>query len=77
MRAMSASIRAKDVRLIRRAEQRSEPLRIGDHVRLNSGGPLSTVVDVDGVGRVVAAWRDRNGRANEVALPDACFRLAH
>jgi uncharacterized protein YodC (DUF2158 family) len=48
-------------------------LRIGDRVRLNSGGPVMTVVDLGE--NVVAAWRD--GQAvTEASFAPACLSYA-
>lgn len=72
-------IRAKDLVVVASAESfrrdNEPPHRIGDIVRLNSGGPTSLVVDVDG-GVLTVAWRDSDGCAKELAGPDVCFHRA-
>tara|TARA_R100001143_G_scaffold47167_1_gene42343 strand:- start:1683 stop:1946 length:264 start_codon:yes stop_codon:yes gene_type:complete len=45
--------------------------KIGDYVRLNSGGPQMMVVDDLG-SRLVAAWRGPNDTTQEITLPKAC-----
>jgi uncharacterized protein YodC (DUF2158 family) len=49
---------------------REPPLRIGDVVRLNSGGPACLVVDVGE--RIVLSWHDAEGATQEAVLPAAC-----
>src|ERR1022692_3573271 len=54
-------------------------LRIGDVVMINSGGPESIVVDLEG-NRVTVAWRDKCGDVHEMTLPEPCFprvKLGH
>lgn len=46
------------------------PLKIGDVVRLNSGGPKMIVVD-NADEEPVFAWKDR-GEAREIILPAKC-----
>jgi uncharacterized protein YodC (DUF2158 family) len=51
----------------------AEPtLKMGNVVRLNSGGPQSVVVDVCGES-VTVAWRDRDNAVHEATLPEPCF----
>lgn len=47
-------------------------LRFGDAVNLNSGGPQSIVVDVEGAD-VTVAWRDDCGDVHEMTLPESCL----
>lgn len=52
------------------------PLAIGNVVALNSGGPHSVVVDLDGAS-VTVAWRDGDD-CHEMTAPAACFhRVEH
>lgn len=51
-------------------DSREPPLRLGDWVCLNSGGPVALVVDDDG-NLLTIAWRNRSGAA-ESTLPRAC-----
>jgi uncharacterized protein YodC (DUF2158 family) len=54
----ASTFRVSDLVVVADAPPPDNPsLRIGDRCRLNSGGPLMTVVDVDG-GHVTASWRD-------------------
>lgn len=62
-----------DLRLIRPARQHLPPLGIGDRVRLNTGGPISTVVDIDMDGGVVVSWRASDRAIHEIAFPAVCF----
>jgi len=49
----------------------------GDVVRLNSGGPDMTVIDVlDDTDEVVVALADDNGGIDILGLPSACVRKA-
>ena len=59
----------KALEAIREASKLGPHLRIGDRVRLRSGGPTLLVVDVDSVFVTVCA---RSG-APEHRLPRACF----
>jgi hypothetical protein len=56
--------------LVARADEfqdsREPPLRIGDRVQLNSGGPISLIVELD-TEAVTVAW---NGA--EAVFPRAC-----
>ncbi len=60
----------KRLSLVARAEDfqdgREPPLRIGDRIQLNSGGPVSLVVDLD-IETVTVAW---NGA--EAVFPRPC-----
>lgn len=47
-------------------DYREPALRIGDRVRLNSGGPISLVVDLD-VETVTASWNEA-----EAVFPRSC-----
>jgi uncharacterized protein YodC (DUF2158 family) len=49
------------------------PLRIGDIVRLNSGGPNSVVVDFSASDGVVVSWRDTKEGVQEETFPRACL----
>lgn len=51
------------------------PLVMGDHSRLNSGGPILLVVDVSDQ-LVTVAWPDDNGRPKESTVPAACLYRA-
>jgi uncharacterized protein YodC (DUF2158 family) len=53
-------------------DDREPPLRIGDIVRLNSGGPRCLVVDFSD-STVVVAWRDPNQGIVEREFPRDCF----
>lgn len=68
-------IKASDLRRIGKAEDyrdgREPPLRIGDVVTLNSGGPTCLLVDIDG-DAVTIAWRD-GPHVEEATLPEACI----
>lgn len=61
--------------LIAKAESfqdpREPPLRLGDWVQMNSGGPRSLVVDIEGDCFTVA-WRTAD-RIIESVLPRACI----
>jgi len=63
----------KRLSLVARADEfqdsREPPLRIGDRVQLNSGGPESLVVDLDN-GTVTIAWP--NGKSSEAVFPRIC-----
>lgn len=60
----------RHLHLIARAEQfsdsREPPIYIGNRVQLNSGGPVSLVVDVDN-DTVTLAWNE-----GEAAFPRSC-----
>jgi hypothetical protein len=53
------------------ADCREPPLRIGNFVRLNSGGPIMMVVDHDGL-TVVVSWMDGRGSVCEHRFPIVC-----
>ena len=55
---------------IHRMISRETSFRIGEIVRLNSGGPKMLVVDTT-LERITAAWRGADG-AEEIELPSAC-----
>lgn len=44
-------------------------LRIGDAVRLNSGGPLMTVYDIDYWGNAMCCWLDGRTMERETFQP--------
>ncbi len=48
-------------------------LRIGDRVRLNSGGPECLVVHVISTRYVIVAWPDDQGVIQEYTLPAVCL----
>jgi hypothetical protein len=52
-------------------DPREPPLRMGDWVQLNSGGPRSLVVDVM-PDKITIAWKDGNNVA-ECVFPPACI----
>jgi len=64
------------LRLVASSEQfqdnREPPLRLGDVVQLNSGGPRCLVVDTDEDNIVTIAWQDSSGIPQEHKLPRAC-----
>jgi hypothetical protein len=66
---------AHRLQLVAKAEQfrdsREPPLRIGDWVRLNSGGPIALVVDAGEL--LTVAWRNPNGLVSESTLAPACY----
>jgi uncharacterized protein YodC (DUF2158 family) len=53
------------------ADTREPPLWLGNLVRLNSGGPVMLVVDVDDQA-AVCAWRNSGGKTLEHSFPVAC-----
>jgi uncharacterized protein YodC (DUF2158 family) len=57
-------------------DDREPPLRLGDVVQLNSGGPLSLVVDIRDCNTVTIAWRDNKDLAEEAELPRLCVHRA-
>jgi uncharacterized protein YodC (DUF2158 family) len=63
--------RADQLDLIARADDLQSPLRVGDFVRLNSGGPTCLVVASGEAGNVVLSWRDEVG-THEHEFPRAC-----
>jgi hypothetical protein len=52
--------------------RREPPLRLGDVVQLNSGGPNCLVVGHDLGNIVTISWRDSSGKPQEYTLPVAC-----
>jgi uncharacterized protein YodC (DUF2158 family) len=66
---------ASDLALVASAEgfadTREPPLRLGNLVRLNSGGPTMVVVDIQGLA-AICAWRARDGKTHEHSFPVAC-----
>ncbi len=54
-------------------QTQSKELRIGDIVRLNSGGPDSEIIASSG-GRVTVRWETEPGVYDTWNLPAACFR---
>jgi uncharacterized protein YodC (DUF2158 family) len=73
------AIKTRDIELVCTAESfRSPyepPLRLGNVVRLNSGGPPMLVVDVE-CNAVIVAWRDSAGGAFERRYPTDCVHRA-
>lgn len=53
-------------------DDREPPLRLGDVVQLNSGGPQSLIVDLVDCNTVVISWIDRQGHPCEAIFPSAC-----
>lgn len=51
-----------------------QKLQIGSQVRLNSGGPVAVIVDIDERENVSVSWRDSSGEVHEANLPGACFK---
>ena len=49
------------------------PLKIGDFVRLNSGGPKTMIVDLDGSGHAVVSWFNEAGELEEASFPVVCL----
>ena len=49
------------------------PLRLGDIVSLNSGGPQAMVVDIDSSEGIAVGWRDGEGTPQEASFPAACL----
>ena len=70
MSAKRKSFDPKRLSLVARAEQfsdsREPPIYIGNRVQLNSGGPVSLVVDVDN-DTVTLAWNE-----GEAVFPRPC-----
>jgi hypothetical protein len=64
----------KHLSLVARAsdfqDSREPPLRIGDRVQLNSGGPVSLVVDLDAE-TVTLSWNEA-----EAVFPPSCVHRA-
>jgi len=56
---------------VRFQDDREPPLRIGDRVQLNSGGPVALVVDLDGEA-ITVAWTDA-AKIDESVFPRACI----
>ncbi len=52
-------------------DNREPPLRLGDIVKLNSGGPRLLVVDLLTADRVTTSWRDESGSTFEQEFPRA------
>ena len=50
--------------------------KVGDTARLNSGGPLMTVVYVSEHGAVTCAWFSSDGSSSESSFPSACLTRA-
>jgi hypothetical protein len=61
--------------LIARREQfQNGPLRFGDIVRLNSGGPPSLIVDLPNDDHLTISWRDQeSGAIGEATFPRECL----
>ncbi len=49
------------------------PLRLGDIVSLNSGGPQAMVVDIGKSEGITVAWRGGEGTSQEASFPAACL----
>jgi uncharacterized protein YodC (DUF2158 family) len=58
-------------------DSRESEFGIGDVVRLNSGGPLMMIVDIDPFGEIVVSWRDQEADVKEASLPAACVHRTH
>jgi uncharacterized protein YodC (DUF2158 family) len=75
MHAQRCRFRPDQLTLVARGGEFQNPLepelRIGDAVRLNSGGPRSLVVDLSD-DQITIAWRDATGAACEHTFPRAC-----
>jgi uncharacterized protein YodC (DUF2158 family) len=73
------AIKTSDIEMVCTAESfRSPyepPLRLGNVVRLNSGGPPMLVVDVE-CNAVIVAWRDGAGATFERRYPTDCVHRA-
>lgn len=73
----SKSVRVERLELVARSEEfqddREPPLRLGDVVRLNSGGPVCLLVDLPDCNTVVVSWQESSGLVHEEQLPHACF----
>jgi len=71
----SQSFRTDHLSLVAKAESfqdpREPPLRMGDWVRLNSGGPRSLVVDAT-TDKITIAWKSGDKIA-ECVLPRDCI----
>jgi len=52
-------------------DEREPPHRIGDIVRLNSGGPPSLILDLED-DRVTIGWRSETGSIEEATFPEIC-----
>jgi hypothetical protein len=76
MKHNRAHFDADDLQIVRRLDPHdsvgSSRLSIGDRVRLNSGGPLSLIVDIDG-DTVTVSWTDC-GRVWESRAPASCYQ---
>ena len=72
----ATSGRIGEVRLVAKAEEfqndREPPLRIGDIVRLNSGGPRCLIVDLPSGETLTVSWRDHDKKASEHEFPRTC-----
>jgi uncharacterized protein YodC (DUF2158 family) len=51
---------------------REPPLRIGNVVMLNSGGPRMMIVDFDNLGNVCVSWRESTGATLELVIAGVC-----
>jgi len=67
--------RAADLVLVAPAGRRRSKLQVGSRVRLSSGGPVVTVVDVREDERVTISWRGGSGLVYETDLPEVCLQL--
>ncbi len=68
-------VRKDGLRLVATSESfqdsREPDFRVGDLVRLNSGGPIMLVVDVEGR-QITTSWKSVDG-IEEWTLPRPCF----
>lgn len=48
-------------------------LRLGDVVSLNSGGPASMIVDLDGSGGATICYQTESGETVEASFPVVCL----
>ena len=55
------------------ATESKPAMKIGAQVRLNSGGPIMTVVGIDAAGQIECEWKRRDGTRNSGTFPVACL----
>lgn len=69
-------IKASDIELVQTAEtfrdSREPAMRIGDFVKLNSGGPVMMVVDRPDERVALVAWKDRAAQVHERSFAVPC-----